>query len=313
MLSDTKTMSIKIPSDVPKLKQKEYARNFELITHGVGRIALFAGDQKVEHLNDDFIEPEASAESADPEHLFKIAAKSKISCFATQLGLLARYGQEYPKIPYILKLNSKTNIVPTASKDPLSLAMVTMEQVARFKKSSGLNIVGVGYTLYLGSEYEYQMMREAMHAIFEAHQLGMLSIIWMYPRGRNVTNERDPHLIAGATGVASCLGTDFVKVNFPKFADPAQNTAENRAKSLIEAVKAAGRTRVICSGGEKMSAEDFFQQLYDQIHISGTSGNATGRNIHERPLAEAVRFADAIYALTIRNATVQQAVKIYKG
>lgn len=39
---------------------------------------LFAGDQKVEHLNDDFFGPEVPEDDADPEHLFRIAAQSKI-------------------------------------------------------------------------------------------------------------------------------------------------------------------------------------------------------------------------------------------
>jgi len=36
------------------------------------------------------------------------------------------------------------------------------------------------------------------------------------PGGKAVADEKDPHLIAGATGVAACLGSDFVKVNYPK-------------------------------------------------------------------------------------------------
>jgi len=62
-----------------------------------------------------------------------------------------------------------------------------------------------------------------------------------------------------------------------------------------------------------MEPRAFFQQLHDQIHISGASGNATGRNIHERSLDEAVRFANAIYAITIEDASVDDAVKIFEA
>ena len=37
-----------------------------------------------------------------------------------------------------------------------------------------------------------------------------------------------------------------------------------------------------------MEVKDFLITLHDQIHVSGTSGNATGRNIHQKPLEEAV-------------------------
>ena len=154
------------------------------------------------------------------------------------------------------------------------------------------------------------MLAEVSKLIFEAHQQGLITVVWTYPRGKAVTNERDPHLIAGATGVACAIGTDFAKVNFPRVADT--NDAKKRAELFKEAIRAAGTTRVICSGGEKMSVEDFLQQLWDQIHISGASGNATGRNLHERSLAEAIKFSKAIYAITIEDASVAEAMKIYK-
>jgi fructose-bisphosphate aldolase/6-deoxy-5-ketofructose 1-phosphate synthase len=75
------------------------------MTKGSGRLMLFAGDQKVEHLNNDFYGEGIHPDDADPEHLFRIAAEAKIGVFATQLGLIARYGMDYPHVPYLVKLN----------------------------------------------------------------------------------------------------------------------------------------------------------------------------------------------------------------
>ncbi len=300
---------IKVPADVPKEFEEIYIKNLELVTHGGERLMLFAGDQKIEHLNDDFASPDASMEDQDPEHLFKIASQAKISCFASQLELIARYGKDYPNIPYVIKLNSKSDLVKVEDQDPISLSLVTMEQVKRFKEGNELNIVGVGYTIYLGSEFESQMLKEAQNAIFEAHQMGMFSIIWMYPRGHAVPNEKDPHLVAGAAGVAASIGTDFVKVNYPK-AEGAD--AKKRAEDFAEAIRAAGRTKVICSGGAMMKPEDFFQQLHEQIHISGAAGCATGRNVHMRPLEEAIRFCNATSAIIFDNASAEEATKIFE-
>jgi fructose-bisphosphate aldolase/6-deoxy-5-ketofructose 1-phosphate synthase len=44
--------------------------------------------------------------------------------------------------------------VPTAQDDPVSLQWFDIEQIMEFKENSGLNILGVGFTVYLGSEYE---------------------------------------------------------------------------------------------------------------------------------------------------------------
>ena len=50
-----------------------------------------------------------------------------------------------------------------------------------------------------------------------------------------------------------------------------------------------------------------------RIHSSGTAGNATGRNIHQRPLEEAVRFCNAISAITLDDVSVAEAIAIYQG
>ncbi len=294
-----------VPLDVPGENRHKYVDNYLKITKGRGRLMLFAGDQKVEHLNDDFYGPGIDPQNNNPEHMFQIADGTKIGVFATQLGLIARYGMDYPDVPYLVKLNSKTNLVKTSQADPNSRQWLDVSQVVDFKESSGLDILGVGYTVYLGSEHEGEMLRQAAQIVYDAHRHGLVTVIWMYPRGKAVKDEKDPHLIAGAAGVAAALGSDFVKVNYP------EKAGQNSAEALREAVEAAGRTKVVCAGGERGDVKSFLKQLHDQIHISGASGNATGRNIHQRPLDEAVRMCKAIYAITVEDKGVEEAWEIY--
>lgn len=296
-----------IPADVPESEKAEYTKNISTATHETGRLMLFAGDQKVEHMNNDFHGEGIAPDDNDPEHMFKIASKARIGVFATQLGLVARYGNDYKNVPYLVKLNSKTNLVKEDICDPQSHSWFNVADVIRFKETSGLNIMAVGYTVYTGSEFEGPMLREAAQAVFQAHQHGLFTVLWMYPRGKSVADEKNPHLIAGGAGVAATLGSDFTKVNYPK---PKEG---DRAKSLREAVVAAGRTKLICAGGTSVDVKEFLQGLHDQIHIAGASGNATGRNIHQKPLEEAIRFANAVSALTIDLASVEKATAIYNG
>ena len=72
---------------------------------------LFAGDQKIEHLNKDFYGKGIAKEDNNPEHLFRIASKATIGGFAAQYGMITHYGRDYKNINYIVKLNSKTNLV----------------------------------------------------------------------------------------------------------------------------------------------------------------------------------------------------------
>ena len=297
---------ILIPADVPKAKHKEYINNYLSLTKHTGRIMLFAGDQKIEHLNDDFYGENIHSDDADPEHLFKIATSSPISCLAVQAGLATRYGLSYPDVPLLIKLNSKTHLVKTDQAEPLSQAITTIDQVLEMK-NNGLNILAVGYTVYLGSEHESIMLTEAAHIIYNAHKNGLLTVIWIYPRGKTVADEKDAHLIAGACGVACTLGSDFVKVNYPK------QEGKKSEEIFKEATQAAGRTGVICAGGSSTEPKDFLERLNKQIIQAGAVGNATGRNIHQKPLAEAINFCKAIASVTFADTDVETAYKIYIG
>ena len=107
--------------------------------------------------------------------------------------------------------------------------------------------------------------------------------------------------------LADC-GADFVKVNPPK---PEDGSAP--AEALKVAAMASGRTGLVCAGGSTVDAETFLTQLYDQIHIGGACGNATGRNIHQRSLAEAVRLTKAISAITLADYSVEDALDVFNG
>lgn len=298
---------VRVPGNVPPSLRDKYVENFLKITRGSGRLPLFAGDQKIEHLNADFYGDGIPADDADPAHLFKVATAGKPGCFAAQLGMVAAYGADYPDVNYLIKLNSKTNLVKKAQRDPVSLCLHTVDDVVEVAEHSGINIVGVGYTIYLGSEFESDMLTEAAQVIHEAHANGLLTVLWIYPRGAAVADEKSPDLIAGATGVALCLGADFVKVNYPKPKDGTQ------AESFKQACVAAGHTGVIVSGGGSTDVRKFLTDLHDQIHISGARGNATGRNIHQKSFDDAVRMSKAINSITLGDHDVDFAFRVYQG
>lgn len=298
---------ISIPLSVPKRQHDTYLKNYKLATKNTGHLFLFAGDQKVEHLNNDFYGAGISPEDGNPEHLFQIAAQVPGAVLATHIGLLSRYGQDYKKLPFILKVNGKS---PLNSKtdDTISASWLEMDKIINFRTQSKLNIVGLGYTVYLGSSQEAQMLKEASEMIESAHQNGMLAIIWMYPRNSKIKNEDDPHLIAGGAGVAACLGADFVKVKYPyKLA-----TTDKKSEVFKEVISAAGRTKVICVGGSKQDASSLLKHLSRQIKL-GSSGLAVGRNMHQRSLKEATALGKAITAILHNKASYTEALNILKN
>ena len=298
---------VRVPADVMPEARDEYITNYLKATRETGRLMLFACDQKIEHLNKDFYGEGIDIADLDPEHLFKIGSEGVCGVLAGQRGLVAQYAADYPEINYLIKMNSKTNLVGTKQEDPYSPQLYDLDAVLAMKEA-GVNIVGLGYTIYLGSEYEATMMAEAGELIAQAHANGLIVVLWIYPRGKAVTAEKDPDLIAGAAGVALCLGADFVKVNPPKPED-----GRTPAEALQVASTAAGRCGLVCAGGSTVDAETFLTQLYDQIHVGGADGNATGRNIHQRSLDEAVRLTKAISAITLADWAVADALAVFAG
>lgn len=306
---------VRVPADVPADMRETYIDNYMAATRGTGRLMLFACDQKIEHLNDDFYGANIAPEDNDPEHMFRIGSEGVVGVLAGQRGLVAHYAPDYPDINYLVKINSKTHLIKTSAKDPAkhqddpySPQLYDLSAILDLR-DNGVNVVAVGYTIYIGSEYESHMMQEAGQLIADAHSEGIVVVLWLYPRGRAVANEKDQHLIAGAAGVACCLGADFVKVNPPK---PIEDTC-TPAEALKEASVAAGRTKLVCAGGSTVDAGTFLCQLYEQIHTGGAWGNATGRNIHQRGLDEAVRLTKAISAITLADYDADRALKVFNG
>lgn len=295
-----------IPADVPEKKHETFIKNYNAITRQTGRLFLFSCDHKIEHLNNDFYGPAINAQSLHPEHLFRIASGGNVGAMATHLGLIVRYAKQYDNVHYIAKLNGTTNLVSPQQQDPRSNLLWTVNDVINFKQQNAkIMIAGVGITIYLGSEFEAELLAQAAQVITQAHNEGLVTIIWMYPRGKRIPEETDPNLIAGGAGVALSLGADFVKIKIP---------ASTQMTSSIQSLKiicaAAGNTKIICSGGKAIEPHTYLAQLYDQIHLGNMAGTATGRNIFQRSLTESIALTRAIAGIVYDNIDLKTSISL---
>lgn len=227
-----------------------------------GKVLILAMDQGMEHGPRDF-----NSRNIDPEYVCGIAAKGGFTGFAIQKGVARKYKENYSgKVPLILKLNGRTEIVP--KDDAYS------PQVCSVKEAVALGADAVGYTIYVGSPRESDMFREFGRIEEEAHDYGLPCVVWSYPRGRHVPNEKDPAMVAYAARVALELGADIVKINYPGNID-----------AMKWVVASAGRCKVISAGGSKQPDAEFLHKVRD-IMAGGSSGLAVGRNVwqNENPM-----------------------------
>lgn len=299
-------MDITIPSDVPPALHEQYYKNYGAATDNTNRLMLFAYDQKIEHLNDDFCGPQIHPDALKPEHPFKIAHYGRIGAIAAPLGLIARYGKYALNAHYLVKLTGKTNLVVSSESDPLSTLLWSINDIMRFKKNSGLNIIGIGLTIYLGSSYESVMLATAAQLINHAHEHGLLTLLWIYIRGKAIEQTNYSKFMPGATGLANALGSDFVKIKPPII------NGSHAAHTLISVTEAAGNTGVLCAGELLQPPMNLFTNIHDELHIGKTHGAAIGRNIFQRSFPEAVAITHGLSALIYDDVSPDKAYEIYE-
>lgn len=227
------------------------------------------------------IGPEALVEeSINPEYILDLAVKGGYTGIILQKGIAEKYytGTDYQKkIPLILKVNGKTNISP--KKDPLSALNCSVEYAKK------LGAKAVGYTIYLGNSQEDKMLAEFGQVQEKAHQLNMAAIAWTYLRGSFIEDEYDPKLIVYAARVGLELGADMIKIKY-----------SGSRESFARAIQAAGRTKVVLSGGPKVENDGFLETI-ESVMKAGATGVAVGRNVfqHEDPLLMSDKIKKIIF------------------
>lgn len=239
-----------------------------------GKALLLAYDQGMEHGPTDF-----NDENVDPQKILDIAESGFFTGVIFQKGIAEKYhNPQVNKVPLVVKLNGKTNLVK--DEDPYS------PQVCSVEEAVALGASAVGYTVYIGSEFEARMTAEFGRVEEEAHARGLPVIAWMYPRGRNVADEKNPKTIAYAARVGLELGADIVKVNWP-----------GDAESFRWVVESAAKTKVVVAGGSKESLDEFLAKT-KEILAAGGIGLAVGRNVWqaENPLEVAEKIAKIIWS-----------------
>lgn len=261
------------------------------------KVMILAYDQGFEHGPRDFLEhPECS----NFEYILDIAQKGKFTGLVLHAGLAEKYAGEIADsgVPLILKLNGKSELF--TEEDPFSPQLYSVEDAITLCASA------VGYTVYSGSKYENEMLREFSKIVREAHSKGMVAIGWMYPRGKAIfdgksssktlkraldeqkqTNQaidETPSIVAYGARIGLELGADMVKVKYTGSPD-----------SFRWVVQSAHPTRVVMSGGPKTSTDkEFFSRVKD-VMDAGAAGIAVGRNVWQR--SDPLRISNKLHQL----------------
>ncbi len=280
--------------------------NFQrLFSHGrlsgTGYLSLLPVDQGVEHTAGASFAPNPLY--FDPANIIKLAIEGGCNGVASTLGVLGSVSRQYAyQIPFIVKINHNELLTYPNHYDQTLFASV--------KQAFDLGAVGVGATIYFGSEQSRRQIQEVSDAFAYAHELGMVTVLWAYLRNSDFkTADADYHTAADLTGQANYLAAtveaDIIKQKQAqcnggftalKFGKTHPGMYDQLSTDHpIDWVRYQvancfmGRVGMINSGGA--SGSDDFQQVVRTAVINkraGGMGLITGRKAFQKPMQEGI-------------------------
>lgn len=275
---------------------------------GTGYISILPVDQGIEHSGAaSFAKNPAYF---DPKNLVELAIAGGCNAIATTVGVLGMTSRRYAhKIPFIAKLNHNQLLSYPNQYDQIMFGSP--------REAFNLGAVGVGATIYFGSEESNRQIIEVSEAFQEAHQLGMFTVLWCYLRNNAFKVDGvDYHVSADLTGQANHIGAtieaDIVKQKMPENnggftavgfgkTDPLvydQLTTDNPIDltrwQLVNCY--LGRVPLINSGGESKGDSDLAQAVRTAVinKRAGGTGLIVGRKAFQRPLAAGIELMNAV-------------------
>ncbi len=263
---------------------------------GTGKMVILPVDQGFEHGPARSFAPNPAA--YDPHYHFQLAIDAGLNAFATPLGMMEAGADTFAgQIPTILKVNSSNSLAD--AKDQAITG--TVQDALR------LGCSAIGFTIYPGSEYCFDMMEEIREMAEEAKAFGLAVVIWSYPRGGAVTKDGETamDICAYAAHMAALLGAHIIKVKLPsdfleqKEARAVYEKQKIDLSSMAVRVKHVmqssfnGRRIVVFSGGATKGADSVYDDAR-AIRDGGGNGSIIGRNTFQRPRDEAIAMLNTI-------------------
>jgi class I fructose-bisphosphate aldolase len=288
-------------------------RNLQLVYNtgrlaGTGYLSILPVDQGIEHSGAaSFAKHPAYF---DPHNLLELAIEGGCSAVALTMGMLGIVGRRYAhRIPFIAKLNHNELLTYPNQYDQVMFGSP--------REAWDQGAVGVGATIYFGSDQADRQLQEVSEAFQEAHQLGMFTVLWCYLRNNAFKKDgTDYHLSADLTGQANHLGVtieaDIIKQKqaennggYPALGfgrtDPlvyetltTDNPIDLTRWQVVNCYM--GRVPLINSGGESKGDSDLAQAVRTAVinKRAGGSGLITGRKAFQRPMREGVEILNAV-------------------
>jgi len=279
---------------------------------GTGYISILPVDQGIEHAGGASFAKNPMY--FDPENIVKLAIEGGCNAVASTYGALGSVARKYAhRIPFIVKFNHNELLTYPNTHDQILFS--------RIEEAWNMGCVGVGATIYFGSEESNRQLEEVSEMFAMAHELGMVTILWCYLRnpGFNIdgtNHENSADLTGQANHIGATIEADILKQKQPTSNGGyrALNSGDSSYGKLDERIYTElssdhpidltryqvangymGRAGLINSGGAS-GANDMAQAIKTAVinKRAGGMGLISGRKAFQRPMDEGVGILNAI-------------------
>ncbi len=298
---------------VPSDRSVQVLRNFRAMFQagrlgGSGYLSILPVDQGVEHSGGASFAP--NPEYFDPGKIVELALEGGCNAVASTSGVLGAVARQYAhRIPFILKLNHNELLSYPNSYDQV--------QFATARRALDMGAVGVGATIYFGSQESRRQLVEVSRAFEIAHDLGMFTVLWCYLRNEAFkTDKTDYQTAADLTGQANHLGVtiqaDLIKQKQPESNGGYVDLGFGRTNEKVYTDLAPahpiewtryqvancymGRAGLVNSGGASSGKGDLSAVVRAAVinKRAGGTGMITGRKAFQRPMSDGVELLNAV-------------------
>jgi class I fructose-bisphosphate aldolase len=247
------------------------------------RLLILAYDHGLEHGPTDF---DPVPETVDPAVVFDVATHDAVTGLAAGKGVAEAFYPSYEDdVSLVAKLNGTSNLWRGEHDSAVNWSV---------EYAAAVGADAVGFTLYGGSDREVEMAEEFRDVQEGARDHDLPVAMWSYPRGNGLRNAADSETVAYAARLALELGADVAKVKYP-----------GSPEAMEWAVRSAGPTKVVMSGGARTGDRGFLETVRAALDAGG-AGLAVGRNVWQREDPEGM--LDALGALIHEDASVDEAL-----
>lgn len=275
---------------------------------GTGYLSIFPVDQGMEHTAAySFVD---NPLYFDPESIVSMALEGECSAVVSTSGVLALVSRKYAReIPFIVKLNHSEHLTLPPETNQIMFSSV--------QQAYDMGAIGVGATVYFGSEFSHQLIASISEAFEEAHRLGLFTVLWCYPRNENYVREGVDYttavdITAQANHIAVTMGADIIKQKFPSAVHGFESLGFSKynkkmysdllTDNEIDLIRYQvahcymGKISLINSGGEASGKNDFHDAIRTAVinKRGGGAGLIMGRKVFKHAWEEGLKILRSV-------------------